>query len=136
MSALSLPTPAAATAFVTRLVASPAERAAYHRLRHAIFCDEQGVFSGSDRDEWDAVAHPIVCLSMPEARVVGVVRIWEEAPGQWWGGRLGVHADFRTVGNIGRHLVQTAVSTANAWGATRFRATVQKPNVVFFRRLH
>jgi hypothetical protein len=27
------------------------------------------------------------------------------------------------------------VGTARAWGARRFRATVQRPNVAFFRRL-
>jgi putative N-acetyltransferase (TIGR04045 family) len=31
--------------------------------------------------------------------------------------------------------VQTAVGTARAWGAARFRATVQAANVPFFRRL-
>ena len=50
-------------------------------------------------------------------------------------GRLGVDRDFRTVGAVGRWLVQTAVGTARAWGAHRFRATVQRPNVAFFRRL-
>ena len=122
--------------FTTRLARSEAEHAAYFGLRRAIFCDEQRVFAGSDRDEWDDSAHAIVCLHGPSARVVGVVRIWEEAPGDWWGGRLGVHVDFRTVGGIGRWLVQTAVGTANAWGAHRFRATVQRANVPFFRRLH
>jgi putative N-acetyltransferase (TIGR04045 family) len=37
---------------------------------------------------------------------------------------------------VGRWLVQTAVGTARAWGAHQFRATVQGPNVAFFRRLH
>ncbi len=66
---------------------------------------------------------------------MGVVRIWEESPGDWWGGRLGVDPEFRTVGAVGRWLVQTAVGTARAWGAHRFRATVQRANVPFFRRL-
>jgi putative N-acetyltransferase (TIGR04045 family) len=64
-----------------------------------------------------------------------VVRIWEESPGDFWGGRLGVDRDFRTVGTVGRWLVETAVGTARAWGAWRFRATVQRANVAFFRRL-
>ena len=42
-------------------------------------------------------------------RVVGVVRIWETAAGDWWGGRLGVHRDYRTAATIGRRLVQAAV---------------------------
>ena len=120
--------------FTCRVATSAAERAAYFALRRSIFCDEQKLFAGSDRDDVDARAVPIVCLS--GTRVVGVVRIWEEAPGDWWGGRLGVDAEFRTVGAIGRWLIQTAVGTARAWGGWRFRATVQRPNVPLFRRLH
>jgi putative N-acetyltransferase (TIGR04045 family) len=131
-------TPAAVPAvpgdpFVSRLARDASERLAYFALRRAIFCREQGLFDGDDRDEHDAAAHPIVCLR--DARVVGVVRIWESAPGDWWGGRLGVDAEFRAAAAVGRRLVQTAVGTARAWGAWRFRATVQRANVAFFRRL-
>jgi putative N-acetyltransferase (TIGR04045 family) len=124
--------------FSCRLARSARERAEYFALRRSIFCVEQGLFEGHDRDDCDDRAHPIVCLhgaGADAARVVGVVRIWEEAPGDWWGGRLGVDAQFRTVGAVGRRLVQTAVGTARAWGARRFRATVQRANVAFFRRL-
>ena len=128
--------------FVCRVARTEREREAYFALRRAIFCDEQRLFSFDDRDASDREAVPIVCLATSPVgaaeapRVVGVVRIWEEAPGDWWGGRLGVDADFRTVGTVGRRLIQTAVGTARAWGAWRFRATVQRPNVTFFRRLH
>ena len=123
--------------FACRLVRTEAERQAYFALRRAIFCDEQGLFAGDDCDTIDERAHPIVCLHEPDAgaRVVGVVRIWEAAPGDWWGGRLGVAADVRSAATVGRRLIQTAVGTARAWGAWRFRATVQQPNVAFFRRL-
>jgi putative N-acetyltransferase (TIGR04045 family) len=134
-----------------RLARTADERAAYFALRRAIFCVEQGLFGDDDRDDCDARAHPVICLaeaapadsagsdsagSATEGpRVVGVVRLWEDAPGDWWGGRLGVDPAFRTEGSVGRRLVQTAVGTARAWGATRFRATVQRANVPFFRRL-
>ena len=119
-----------------RLARGAGEHAGYFALRRSIFCDEQRLFEGDDRDPLDADAFPIVCLLDAEApRVVGVVRIWEEAPGDWWGGRLGVDVAHRTVGAIGRRLVRTAVGTARAWGAWRFRATVQQANVPFFRRL-
>jgi len=119
--------------FVCRLARTAQEREAYFALRREIFCEEQRVFAGDDRDEHDDGACPIVCLA--DDAVVGVVRIWETAAGDWWGGRLGVHRDFRAAATIGRRLVQTAVGTARAWGAWRFRATVQRPNVAFFRRL-
>jgi putative N-acetyltransferase (TIGR04045 family) len=131
-------TPIAARAFETRIARGTRERDAYFALRREIFCAEQGLFTGDDRDACDEQAIPIICLTtIPGAapRVVGVVRVWEEAPGDWWGGRLGVDPAFRTVGGVGRWLVQTAVGSARAWGAWRFRATVQQANVVFFRRL-
>jgi putative N-acetyltransferase (TIGR04045 family) len=119
---------------VCRLANGDQEEAAYRALRRAIFCEEQGLFTGDDRDAIDEVAHPIVCLVDGEVR--GVVRVWEEAPGDWWGGRLGVDRDFRSLAAVGRRLIQVAVGSARAWGAWRFRATVQRPNVPFFRRLH
>jgi putative N-acetyltransferase (TIGR04045 family) len=122
-------------AFTCRLARTAREQAAYFELRRAIFCGEQGLFA-DDRDASDDRAYPIVCLTgEPRSRVIGVVRIWEEAPGDWWGGRLGVHPEFRTLGGIGPSLVKTAVGSARAWGAWRFRATVQGPNVPLFRRL-
>jgi putative N-acetyltransferase (TIGR04045 family) len=131
-----------ASPFVCRVAQTDGERAAYFALRREIFCDEQRLFAGSDRDAIDEAAVPVICLARPAAgtgagdRVVGVVRVWEEAPGDWWGGRLGVEREHRTVGAIGKWLIQTAVGSARAWGAWRFRATVQRPNVPLFRRLH
>jgi putative N-acetyltransferase (TIGR04045 family) len=121
--------------YICRIARTAAERAAYFELRREIFCDEQQLFAGSDEDELDAIAHPIVCVG-EGGRVVGVVRVWEEGQGAWWGGRLGVHRDFRTVGSVGRWLVQHAVGIARACDARQFRATVQRSNVAFFRRLH
>jgi putative N-acetyltransferase (TIGR04045 family) len=121
--------------FTCRLARGEAERAAYFELRRQIFCQEQGVFAGDDRDAVDDHAFGIVCLD-GGGQVVGVVRIWEEGPDLWWGGRLGVRPDLRPLAALGRSLVRTAVGTARAWGARQFRATVQRPNVAFFRRLH
>ena len=130
--------------------------AGYWSLRRSIFCEEQHVFEQSDRDELDRIACPIAALHHgcdpeleqerreenglkedgPEAQVVGVVRIVETEPRLWYGGRLGVHSDFRRHNQIGKGLIWKAVTTANGWGCDRFRATVQSQNVRFFRRLH
>ena len=123
----------------------------YWSLRHSIFCAEQHVFEQSDRDELDRTACPIAALHHGcdpeleqerleedglEAQVVGVVRIVETEPRLWYGGRLGVHNDFRRHNQIGKGLIWKAVTTANGWGCDRFMATVQIQNVRFFRRLH
>jgi putative N-acetyltransferase (TIGR04045 family) len=114
------------------------ELAAYHALRRRIFCTEQRLFEVDDADAVDALALPIVAVTnvfgMPD-EVVGVVRIWEEAPGEYWGGRLGVHPDFRRNGTIGSGLVRHAVCTAAERGAVRFFANVQVQNVKLFERL-
>jgi putative N-acetyltransferase (TIGR04045 family) len=108
-------------------------------LRRAVFCDEQKIFSGDDRDAIDAIATPLAAISLlgvaPDA-VVGTVRIHEAEPGCWWGSRLAVHPDFRTVGTLGASLIHLAVTSAQARGCTRFLAHVQRRNVVLFRRLH
>lgn len=121
------------------LARSPQDIRAYFRLRRSIFCEEQRLFAGNDEDETDAGAYPIIASEhnvIAGKQVVGVVRIYEAQPRLWYGGRLGVHPDYRRVGRIGKGLIQKAVTTANAWGCDRFLATVQLQNVRFFRRLH
>ena len=110
----------------------------YWTLRSQIFCREQHLFEACDRDERDTDAIPIAALSHAdhgEGPVVGVVRIFEESPGLWWGGRLGVASGFRRENQIGKGLIWKAVTTAHARGCRRFLATVQIQNVRFFRRL-
>ncbi|MGB7084786.1 MAG: MSMEG_0567/Sll0786 family nitrogen starvation N-acetyltransferase [Phormidesmis sp.] len=115
------------------------ELADYFALRQQIFCDEQELFEQHDRDLIDQRSYPIVAIAHQanqSDRVVGVVRIYEEAPRLWYGGRLGVHPDFRRGWRIGKGLIYKAVTTANTWGCDRFLATVQLQNVRFFTRLH
>jgi putative N-acetyltransferase (TIGR04045 family) len=69
-------------------------------------------------------------------QVVGVVRIYRSEPGTWYGGRLGVKAEFRRFGAIGTALITAAVSTAHALDCQRFLATVQPANVRYFERHH
>ena len=115
-----------------KLAKSPRELQGYYDLRQSIFCEEQGLFEGNDEDPIDAIAYPIVAIDTEapvDQQVVGVVRIYEEKSRLWYGGRLGVHRDFRRVGRIGKGLIQKAVTTANTWGCDRFLATVQLQNV-------
>jgi len=122
--------------YIFKIATSSQDREAYFQLRQKIFCEEQGLFHKSDVDELDAIAYPIVALIDATSQVVGVVRIYSTEPRLWYGGRLGVHCDYRRAGRIGQGLIYQAVTTANAWGCDRFLATVQLPNVKFFQRLH
>jgi putative N-acetyltransferase (TIGR04045 family) len=111
----------------------------YWDLRSAIFCEEQHLFEATDRDELDADAYPITAIhhgASHSGQVVGAVRIVEPQPRVWYGGRLGVHRDFRRHNQIGKGLIWKAVTTAHGWGCDRFLATVQIQNVRFFQRLH
>ena len=115
------------------------EIAQARQLRRAVFCEEQGVFDGDDRDSIDAIARPLVALScvggMAE-QVVGTVRIHAAEGGLWWGSRLAVDADFRHVGRIGATLIRLAVCSAHARGARLFLAHVQAQNRPLFEKLH
>ena len=110
------------------VAAEPWQLAAYSRLRRAIFAEEQQLFEGSDVDEHDAAATPIVAIAhmggMPE-EVVGVVRIYPTERGTWYGGRLGVSPRYRSRRVVGTSLIVAAVSTAHSWGCRRFLATIQ-----------
>ena len=118
-----------------KLALSPSHIEAYFLLRQQIFCQEQNIFQMSDRDDYDSIAYPIVAINH-DNKVVGVVRIYETKPGLWYGGRLGVHPNYRRGWKIGKGLINKAVTTANGWGCDRFLATVQLTNVRFFQRLH
>jgi putative N-acetyltransferase (TIGR04045 family) len=127
-----------------KLATEPEEISAYFALRRAIFAEEQQLFQGDDWDEIDAIAYPIVAIAPSHLleknsylpSVVGVVRIYQVEPGIWYGGRLGTHADYRKGWQIGKGLINKAVTTAHAWGCKQFLATVQLQNVRFFQRLH
>jgi putative N-acetyltransferase (TIGR04045 family) len=131
--------PSLGAEIVAGVASEPWQLLGYRELRRAIFAEEQGLFEGSDFDEHDAHALPIVAESQIAGmadRVVGVVRIFRSEPGTWYGGRLGVRREFRRFGAIGTALIATAVSTAHGQGCQRFLATVQVANVRYFERHH
>jgi putative N-acetyltransferase (TIGR04045 family) len=109
------------------------------RLRRAVFCIEQGIFVGDDRDDIDQAAQQLVAVSclggMPE-QVVGTVRIHRDHDNVWFGSRLAVHAAFRRHGKIGATLIRLAVSSAHALGCETFLAHVQSQNVPLFLAMH
>lgn len=127
--------------FRIKFATSPWEQRACAALRRQVFCTEQGIFAGDDRDDIDAHAIPICALSTlggDADGVVGTVRIHEvaERPGEWWGSRLAVAPAFRGTAALGAGLIQVAVSAAHARGCTRFLAHVQERNVALFQALH
>lgn len=110
----------------------------YFALRHAVFVREQGLFTSSDRDAFDAAALHLVGMATSAGmcdEVVGAVRIYEATPGVWYGGRLAVAPLYRRCREVGSALTHAAVGAARGLGATRFLATVQRDNVRFFERL-
>jgi putative N-acetyltransferase (TIGR04045 family) len=131
--------PFQASAYQVKFATEGWERRAAAALRREVFCREQGIFEGDDRDAIDEVAIPIVALSMygvAADAVVGAVRIHEAEPGLWWGSRLAVAPEYRHAAALGAALVQLAVSSAHARGCKRFLAHVQSQNAPLFERLH
>lgn len=130
--------PFIASAYQVKFAASRWEREGAGALRRAVFCGEQGLFAGDDRDATDDYAIPLVALAMlgvAADRVVGTVRIHEEGKGVFWGSRLAVDRDYRRIGALGATLIRLAVSSAHAMGCHTFLAHVQEQNGVLFRRL-
>jgi putative N-acetyltransferase (TIGR04045 family) len=115
------------------------ERREAAALRRKVFCEEQGIFVGDDRDAVDNRAITIVAMSsfaIASQEVVGTVRIHEAEPCAWWGSRLAVASEYRCISALGTSLIRLAVSSAHARGCRRFFAHVQSQNVALFRRLH
>jgi putative N-acetyltransferase (TIGR04045 family) len=125
--------------FMVKAALDPWELRDARHLRRAVFCEEQGVFAGDDRDAIDEVATTLVAVSYiagnPD-QVVGTVRIHEQQPGVWFGSRLAVHPSFRRIGRIGASLIRLAVRRAHGGGCRTFLAHVQSQNAPMFERLH
>jgi len=125
--------------FLIRLATQSWEIGGAASLRHRTFVTEQKLFADHDRDAIDRTALPLVAVSTMASEadeVVGTVRIHEECPGIWWGGRLAIAPDYRRVGRLGAELIRLAVGTAHARGCTAFFAHVQMQNVVLFENLN
>ncbi|AQT82685.1 AIR synthase [Mycolicibacterium litorale] len=101
----------------------------YRRLRRAAFVVEQGLFSGSDRDDLDD--HPatvILVATTPQGGVLGGVRLAPHGGtdiGWWTGSRLVVDPAALHSG-LGPALVRAACAYAETRGVLRFEATVQR----------
>jgi putative N-acetyltransferase (TIGR04045 family) len=127
--------------FRVKWAATPWEQRQAAALRQQVFCTEQRLFEGDDRDVIDTSGRvqtlvALACQAGETDRLAGTVRIHEAEDGLWWGSRLAVHADFRHHGRLGRALVRLAVTSARARGCHTFLAHVQRQNEPLFRRLH
>ncbi len=121
-----------------RLAAEHAERAGHFAVRRAIFVEEQGLFHGSDLDEYDsdpATLH-LVAVCVEDGAVVGAVRCYSAGDKVWYGGRLAVLDDYRRhPAAIGPNLCRLAETSVIERGCRRFLAYIQLQNVRFFQRL-
>ncbi|MBW0118105.1 MSMEG_0567/Sll0786 family nitrogen starvation N-acetyltransferase [Pseudonocardia abyssalis] len=108
--------------------------AAHHRVRHAVFVAEQGIFPESDRDAHDDDPATLHVLGLVDGEPAGTVRLFPLGGGLWQGDRLAVLTAHRTSG-LGGPLVRFAVATAGAAGGVRMIAHIQPPNERFFLRL-
>lgn len=112
------------------------ERAAHHRIRHAVFVDEQAIFDGSDLDDHDAQDNVVRVLAMRGDEPVGAVRLYpvDQSRQLWKGDRLAVLPAYRAHG-VGAPLVRFAVAYAGKHAGRRMIAQIQVANVQFFERL-
>ncbi|MYM33285.1 GNAT family N-acetyltransferase [Duganella sp. FT94W] len=119
-----------------KLATSSVEHDAARRLRHTVFCQEQGLFNGDDRDEIDLTALTLVAIGDTADEVIGTVRIHQQGEQVWWGSRLAVARSARRQAAVGSGLIKLAVGTAHALGCHTFLAHVQQQNVAMFTQLH
>jgi len=118
-----------------RLVKSPGDLAEHHRIRHAVFVEEQAIFDTSDLDVRDGDPATLFVLGLVDGLPAGAVRLYALAErGLWQGDRLAVLPEYRASG-LGGPLVRFAVHTAAGRGGTRMIAHVQVANERFFLRL-
>ncbi len=113
---------------------SRSELEAAFAVRRRVFVEEQGLFSGTDRDSEDE--RSIHLVAVRDGEVVGTVRVYpvKDRPGHWIGGRLAVVRRERS-GGAGEMLVHEAVGTVKRRGCKKFTAAIQEENTGWFERL-
>ncbi|CAO5249732.1 MSMEG_0567/sll0787 family protein [Frankia sp. AgKG'84/4] len=131
---------AARPAWTIEVAAGEADLRAYRRLRHEVFVTEQGLFTGTDRDDADDDERTVVLVARATGgTLLGGVRLHPATAvdlGWWWGGRLAVARAARGGGTgIGPALVRAACAFAEQAGVLRFDATVQPGAARMFTRL-
>lgn len=121
---------------ICKIAETETERQGHFAVRHAIFVEEQGLFSESDVDDFDRTAVPLVAVDRESGVVVGAVRCYEAEPGVWYGGRLAVLKEARhSTEAIGPRLCKLAEKVVIERGCQRFLAYIQLQNIRFFERL-
>jgi putative N-acetyltransferase (TIGR04045 family) len=121
---------------ICKIAETETERQGHFAVRHAIFVEEQGLFTESDVDEFDRDAVPLVAVDRESGLVVGAVRCYEAEPGVWYGGRLAVLKEARhSAEAVGPRLCKLAEKVVIKHGCHRFLAHIQLQNVRFFERL-
>ncbi len=120
---------------------SPWEKQKYYQLRKKTFSQEQKILLGNEKDSQDFQAIPIIALASNWCigeEVAGAVRIYQlpDEENTWYGGRLCVARAYRGYQNIGKALINEAVSRAKDLGCEKFLATVQPQNEKYFKSVH
>ena len=119
------------TDIICRRVASADELAQCLDIRRKVFVQEEHIFVHSDQDDYDGQAIHIAAFY--QSRIIGTVRVYQDAAGAWWGGRLAVLKKYR--GRAGRDLVIAAVALVKLQGAEHFYANILSENLNFFKTL-
>jgi putative N-acetyltransferase (TIGR04045 family) len=121
---------------ICKVAETEEERRGHFAVRHAVFVEEQQLFVGSEVDEYDQHAIPLIAVERDSGTIVGAVRCYETEPGVWYGGRLAVLKEARHDTNaIGPRLCKLAEKVVIEQGCQRFLAYIQLQNVRFFERL-
>jgi putative N-acetyltransferase (TIGR04045 family) len=126
----------AMTNIICKIAETETERRGHFAVRHAIFVEEQALFSGSDLDEHDDHAVHLVAVDQDTETVIGAVRCYRTDEETWFGGRLAVLKEFRHhAAAIGPGLCELAEQVVIERGCRCFLAHIQIQNVGFFERL-
>ncbi len=116
---------------ICRRIASEDELEQCLDIRRKVFVQEQHIFEFTDRDDYDG--HAIHLAALYQNRIIGTVRVYQDAAGAWWGGRLAVLKKYR--GRAGRDLVMAAVALVKLQGAEHFYANILSENLNFFQTI-
>ena len=88
---------------------------AYYDLRYQVLRKPLGQPKGTEKDDYEPISHHFTAVDEQTGEVVGVVKLYEKAPGQGQVSHMAVAEAYQNQG-VGRMLVEAVEEKARALG--------------------
>ncbi len=107
---------------------------AYYDLRYSVLRAPWGQPRGSEKDDYEPISRHFMAVDAETNQVVGVVKLFEKAPGLGWFSHLAVRPDCQRQG-IGRQLVAAVEQASRELGFSMLGCLSRLNTTAYFEKM-